>query len=122
MEPEWIRYSCQMALPAFAEESQYKLQNAKVLIAGAGGLGCPASQYLAAVGIGTIGIADFDIVSLRNLHRQILYSPSDTGLKKAIVAVKKLESQNPLVKLIPHDIRITSDNVIGLIQQYDVII
>lgn len=122
MEPDFLRYSCQMALPGFNEASQRLLQNAKVLIAGAGGLGCPAAQYLAASGIGTLGIADFDTISISNLHRQIIYTPADVGLKKAAIACNQLQKQNPGIKLIPHDVKITSDNVMNMISQYDIII
>lgn len=122
MEPDFIRYSCQMALPGFNEASQLLLQKAKVLIVGAGGLGCPAAQYLTAAGIGTLGIADFDTISTSNLHRQILYTPADVGLKKAVIACSQLQKQNPGIKLIPHDIKITADNVMGIISQYDIII
>jgi molybdopterin/thiamine biosynthesis adenylyltransferase len=83
MHPDLLRYSCQVTLPGFGEASQQLLQNAKVLIVGAGGLGCPSAQYLAASGIGTLGIADFDTVSISNLHRQVLYNPSDVGLVKS---------------------------------------
>jgi molybdopterin/thiamine biosynthesis adenylyltransferase len=84
MEPDFSRYSCQIALPGFSEAAQQLLQQAKVLIVGAGGLGCPAAQYLTAAGVGTIGIADFDTVSISNLHRQILYTPADVGQKSRL--------------------------------------
>lgn len=116
------RYHCQMALPKFGEKSQRLLQNAKVLIVGAGGLGCPSAQYLAAAGVGTLAIADDDIISIRNLHRQILFNPDDAGLKKVAVACKRLQQQNPSIKIIPYDLRITSDNVMDLISSYDLII
>jgi molybdopterin/thiamine biosynthesis adenylyltransferase/rhodanese-related sulfurtransferase len=122
MEPDFSRYSCQIALPGFNETSQLLLQQAKVLIVGAGGLGCPAAQYLTAAGVGTIGIADFDTVSISNLHRQILYTPADVGQKKAVTACKKLQQQNPGIKLVPHDVKIISDNVMALINQYDIIV
>ncbi len=121
MQDELLRYSCQLALPGFNEDTQKRLQNAKVLIAGAGGLGCPAGQYLAAAGIGTIGIADYDTISISNLHRQILYTPAEAGLKKVTVACDKLQQQNPGISIIPHNIKITSDNVMELIIQYDVV-
>src|ERR1700750_2414764 len=111
MTNEFLKYSCQIALPGFSEKAQNLLQNARVLVVGAGGLGCPAAQYLAAAGIGTLGIADFDTVSIGNLHRQILYTPADAGKKKSILACERLQLQNPGIKLVPHDVRVTSQNV-----------
>ena len=117
-----LRYSCQLALPGFNEAKQKLLQNAKVLIVGAGGLGCPSAQYLAAAGIGTIGIADDDIISIGNLHRQILYIPAEVGKKKAMIAAQKLQQQNPQIKIIPIVERVTAENAMQLIQQYDIVI
>ncbi|MDB5118579.1 MAG: thiamine biosynthesis protein [Mucilaginibacter sp.] len=122
MEPDLLRYSCQLALPGFNKAVQQLLQQAKVLVIGAGGLGCPAAQYLAATGIGTLGIADYDKVAISNLHRQILYTPTDVGLKKTQVACQRLQQQNPGIKIVPHDIRVTSDNIMDLISQYDIIV
>ncbi|WP_454058970.1 ThiF family adenylyltransferase [Elizabethkingia ursingii] len=122
MEDHFERYQCQIALPGFGISSQESLKNAKVLIVGMGGLGCPSSQYLASSGIGTIGIVDDDIVSLSNLHRQILYTPEDIGLPKVEVAARRLQQQNPSVNIIPLNFRITSENVIDIIQEYDLII
>ncbi|MCR8556334.1 HesA/MoeB/ThiF family protein [Mucilaginibacter sp. BJC16-A38] len=122
MNPDFTRYSCQIALPGFSEQTQTLLQNARVLVVGAGGLGCPTAQYLAAAGIGTLGIADFDTVSESNLHRQVLYSPEDQGQKKVAVACERLQKQNPGIKLVPHDERITSQNVMSLIAGYDIIV
>jgi adenylyltransferase/sulfurtransferase len=111
-----------MALPGFSEQGQTLLQQARVLIVGAGGLGCPAAQYLTSSGIGTLGIADYDVVSASNLHRQILYSPADVGQSKVAVAIKRLQEQNPDTKLIPHIEKINSDNVLVIIQHYDIVI
>ncbi|MDB4919206.1 HesA/MoeB/ThiF family protein [Mucilaginibacter sp.] len=122
MKPDFLRYSCQIALPGFNEQTQNLLQNSRVLVVGAGGLGCPAAQYLAAEGIGTLGIADFDTISDLNLHRQILYTPADHGQKKVVVACDRLQKQNPGIKLVPHDVRITSQNVMELISGYDIIV
>lgn len=122
MPEDFIRYSCQVALPGFGESTQLLLQQAKVLVVGAGGLGCPAAQYLAATGIGTLGIADFDVISISNLHRQILYTPNDVGLKKVAIACERLQQQNSGIKLVPHDIKITSDNVIDILQRYDIVL
>jgi len=122
MSEDFARYSCQIALPGFTESAQLLLQQAKVLIVGAGGLGCPASQYLAAAGVGTLGIADFDIVSISNLHRQVLYTPQDAGLSKVLIACERLQRQNSGIKLVPHQVKITSDNVMDLLQQYDIVV
>ena len=122
MSEDFARYSCQIALPGFSESAQQLLQQAKVLIVGAGGLGCPSAQYLVAAGIGTLGIADFDTVSISNLHRQVLYTPEDAGLSKVAVACERLQKQNPGIKLIPHQAKITSDNVMELLQQYDIVV
>jgi molybdopterin/thiamine biosynthesis adenylyltransferase/rhodanese-related sulfurtransferase len=121
MPDEWLRYSCQMSLPGFGKESQQKLQEAKVLIVGAGGLGCPAAQYLTASGIGTIAIADFDKISTTNLHRQILYSSEEIGLLKSDVACKKLRQQNPQINLISITEKIVSENVTDIINDFDII-
>lgn len=122
MTPDILRYSCQIALPGFSEQVQILLQQARVLIVGAGGLGCPAAQYLTSSGIGTLGIADYDVVSISNLHRQILYSPADVGQNKVDIAIKRLQQQNPDTKLVPHAEKINSDNVLGIIQHYDIVI
>lgn len=121
MHPDFTRYSCQLALPGFNEETQSLLQNAKVLIVGAGGLGCPAALYLTSSGIGTIGIADYDSVSITNLHRQVLYTSAEVGLKKTLVACAKLQQQNPGIQIISHEVKITSRNVMDIIQPYDLV-
>jgi adenylyltransferase/sulfurtransferase len=122
MKPDLLRYSCQIALPGFSEQTQKLLQNARVLVVGAGGLGCPAAQYLAAAGVGTLGVADFDTVSESNLHRQVLYTPADNGQKKVVIACERLQKQNPGIKLVPHDVKITSQNVMDLVFAYDIIV
>ena len=122
MIPDHLRYSCQMALPGFAEHGQQLLHDAKVLVIGAGGLGCPAAQYLAAAGVGTLGIADFDTVSISNLHRQVLYTPADAGKKKALLACERLQQQNPGIKLVPHDAYVSSENIMELIGPYHIVV
>lgn len=122
MQDELLRYSCQMALPGFNSAVQHQLLQAKVLIVGMGGLGCPAAQYLAAAGIGTLGLVDDDIISTSNLHRQVLYTPEEVGQKKVLIAAGKLQQQNPQVSIIPLDLRLTSANAINLIAAYDIII
>lgn len=117
-----LRYSCQLNLPGFNEAIQEKLQNAKVLIVGAGGLGCPSAQYLAAAGIGTLAIADDDTVSIGNLHRQILYTPAEVGKKKVLIATEKLQQQNPQINIIAIQARIDSDNALHILKNYDIIL
>ncbi|PUB34726.1 adenylyltransferase/sulfurtransferase [Elizabethkingia sp. YR214] len=122
MKDHFERYQCQIALPGFGISSQESLKNAKILIVGMGGLGCPSSQYLVSSGVGTIGIVDNDTVSLSNLHRQILYTPDDIGLPKVEVAARRLQQQNLFVNIIPLNFRVTSENVIDLIREYDLVI
>src|SRR5258708_18489320 len=100
------RYSRHLILENFGEEAQLKLKAAKVLVVGAGGLGCPALLYLSAVGVGTIGIIDDDVVSGSNLQRQILFSAEDIGKKKVLSAKQKLELQNPFIKIKTYSERI----------------
>ena len=116
------RYQRQVSLKEFGKSGQQKLLNTKVFIAGAGGLGCPALLYLAAAGIGTIGFADDDVVSLSNLHRQILFSMDDIGKPKVQVAEKKLKQLNPGITIISYPVKLTSRNVLNIIKEYDVII
>jgi sulfur-carrier protein adenylyltransferase/sulfurtransferase len=116
------RYQRQMILKNFGEAGQQKLMQAKVLVIGAGGLGCPALQYLAAAGIGTIGIVDDDTVSLSNLHRQILYSVKDIGLPKAERSAEVLRLLNPEIKIIAYSERLTTQNVLAIMDAYDIII
>ncbi len=122
MPHDFTRYSCQITLPGFGELAQRMLQNAKVLIAGAGGLGCPAAQYLVAAGVGTVGIVDYDNISISNLHRQILYNPKQEGNKKAFVACTRLQQQNPDIQLFPHNIMLTDENINDIISQYDLVL
>jgi adenylyltransferase/sulfurtransferase len=99
VDQDLLRYSCQMQLPGFGIAKQALLKQSKVLLVGAGGLGCPAAQYLVAAGVGMITIADFDTISVSNLHRQVLYNPGEVGLKKAEVAAAKLRLQNPQIAI-----------------------
>ena len=116
------RYNRQVILEGFGEAAQAKLLAAKVLVIGAGGLGCPALQYLAAAGIGQIGIADDDTVALSNLHRQILYTMQDIGHAKAATAKKRLKEMNPEIKITAHAIRISRENILDLFKAYDYIL
>jgi adenylyltransferase/sulfurtransferase len=116
------RYQRQMILKNFGEAGQQKLFGAKVLIIGAGGLGCPALQYLSAAGAGTIGIVDSDVVSLSNLHRQVLYSVNDIGSNKAERAARLLQNLNPEIKIIPFAERFTVQNAYTIMNDFDIII
>lgn len=116
------RYARHYPLKDFGFESQQKLAEAKILIIGAGGLGCPALQYLAASGVGTIGVADDDLVSLSNLQRQVLYSTEDIGLSKAAVAKLKLQKLNPEIIINDYKMAVSSSNALELIGEYDMVI
>ena len=113
------RYSRQMILPGVGGKGQRKLLEAKVFIMGAGGLGSPAALYLAAAGVGTIGLADFDRVELHNLQRQILHKTFDIGLPKIESGKRTLEALNPGVKIQTYSERITSVNIREIIKDYD---
>ncbi len=116
------RYHRQIILKEFGELAQQKLLNAKVLVIGAGGLGCPALQYLTAAGVGTIGIIDFDVVTITNLHRQILFSVNDIGKQKAAIAAIKLAEINPEIQIQVYNFQLTNKNAIELFANYDLII
>lgn len=116
------RYNRQIILKGFGEEAQQKLLRAKVLVIGAGGLGCPALQYLAAAGIGHIGIIDDDAISLSNLHRQILFTTADIGKLKVEVAAKRLQEMNPQIGIIRHPIRLQKNNTLDILSRYDYIL
>lgn len=118
---ELERYSRHLNLSEVGIEGQLKLKNAKVLIIGAGGLGSPVSMYLAAAGVGTIGIIDDDILSLSNLQRQILFSASDIGLLKTELAKNRLNSINPEIDIKLYNEKLTSDNALSIFKDYDVI-
>ena len=116
------RYSRQMILPGFGGKNQAKLAGAKVFLMGAGGLGSPAAIYLAAAGVGTLGLADFDRVELHNLQRQILHRTPDLGQLKVDSGKKTLESLNPEVKVQVYPDRITSANAREIIRGYDLVL
>jgi len=116
------RYHRQVILPGFGEKGQQELLRTKVLVIGAGGLGCPASQYLTAAGVGTIGIIDDDVVSLDNLQRQVLYSVNDIGFSKAEKAAAALRQLNPGIKIISYNERLTTQNALTLFKEFDIVI
>lgn len=116
------RYIRQMILPGFGADAQQKLAEAKVLIVGMGGLGCPVLQYLAGAGIGSIGIMDPDQVSLSNLHRQVLFDESDIGQLKVKVASQKIKKLNSEVLLIEYPFQLSKDNALSIIEQFDCVV
>ena len=121
-ELESKRYTKQTILEEVGLIGQVKLKQARVVVIGAGGLGCPIIQYLSACGIGTIGIVDFDTVEHSNLHRQVLYGPNDVGRKKADVAKERALAQNPDVKIEVYDCALNNDNAEFILQQFDLVI
>lgn len=123
LSPEELRrYARQLALPGVGPEGQAKLKRAGVLIVGAGGLGSPAALYLAAAGVGRIGLVDDDAVDLSNLQRQILYSAAEAGRPKLDCARERLLGLNPAIEVEPHPLRLDSANAAPLIERYDVVL
>ncbi len=118
---ERSRYSRHLLLDGFGESAQLKLQSSKVLVIGAGGLGSPLLLYLAAAGIGTIGIVEFDTVDISNLQRQVLFSTSDTGQPKLTTTVTRLRALNPLINIIEHAVRLDAANALDIIGGYDLV-
>ena len=116
------RYSRHLIIPDVGMAGQKRLKNARVLVIGAGGLGSPALLYLAAAGVGTLGIVDFDTVDESNLQRQIIHGQSDIGKSKAQSAKESIAETNPFVNVVVHDVRLDNDNVMELFSQYDLII
>src|SRR5579863_8989400 len=116
------RYSRHLIIPDVGKTGQRRLKNAKVLCVGAGGLGSPALMYLAAAGVGTLGIVDFDVVDESNLQRQIIHGTSDVGKSKAVSAMETINGINPLVKVILHEVRLDSDNAMEIFAEYDLIV
>jgi len=116
------RYSRHILLSGVGQEGQDKLSQASVLVVGAGGLGCPVLQYLAAAGIGTLGIIDFDLVEISNLQRQILFGTSSLGINKALAAKTRLEDLNPEIEIKAYPEQLTPDNAIDLFKAYDIIV
>jgi molybdopterin/thiamine biosynthesis adenylyltransferase len=121
-EAQRDRYSRHLLLPEVGEQGQAKLLGSKVLLLGAGGLGSPAALYLAAAGVGTLGIVDADVVDASNLQRQILHGTSRVGTPKVASAAKAIAELNPDVKVVPHEERLNSSNVERLFRDYDVIV
>ncbi|RUP30928.1 MAG: adenylyltransferase/sulfurtransferase MoeZ [Mycolicibacterium sp.] len=119
---EVARYSRHLIIPDFGVDGQKRLKNARVLVIGAGGLGSPTLLYLAAAGVGTIGIVEFDVVDESNLQRQIIHGQSDVGRSKALSARDSILEINPLVTVNLHEFRLDTDNAVPLFEQYDLIL
>ena len=119
---ETRRFSRHLLLPEVGREGQQRLKAAKVLLIGAGGLGSPVALYLAAAGIGTIGMADFDTVDFTNLQRQILHFTPDVGKPKLQSASEKLTAINPGLRFVPHPVRLDAGNALDILRDYDVVI
>jgi sulfur-carrier protein adenylyltransferase/sulfurtransferase len=119
---ELRRYSRHLLLPEVGVAGQKKLRAAKVLLVGTGGLGAPAALYLAAAGVGQIGLVDFDVVELSNLQRQVLYSTSDVGHPKIAAAKNRLEGLNPGLHIVTHEERFSSANALDIVRDYDIVL
>jgi len=119
---EMRRYSRHLILPDVAVDGQRKLKAARVLLIGAGGLGSPLALYLAAAGVGTLGLVDFDVVEASNLQRQILHGTKDIGRPKLASARDRIADVNPHVRTELHETRLTSGNAIGIIREYDIVV
>lgn len=118
---ELERYSRHLIIPEFNIEGQRRLKESKVLVIGSGGLGSPVLLYLAAAGIGTIGIVDFDVVDNSNLQRQVLFTIDDVGQPKAESAAKRIKALNPYINVVVHNTKLTSENALDIIKDYDVV-
>jgi molybdopterin-synthase adenylyltransferase len=119
---EFKRYQKQVMVDDIGINGQIKIKESKVAVIGAGGLGCPILQYLTSVGVGTIGVIDFDTIEISNLHRQTLYNSNEVGQLKAEIAVQKLSQQNPHVKLIAHTVLLNEENAEAILSQYDIVV
>lgn len=117
-----MRYDRQIILPEIGEEGQRKLQKAKVLIVGVGGLGSPIALYLAGAGVGYIGLVDDDVVSISNLQRQVLYSEKELGKPKAVCAAERLSALNSEIKVAHYPTRLTENNARDIIRKYDMVV
>lgn len=116
------RYDCQLVLKEVGERGQQRLREAAVLVVGAGGLGAPALYYLAAAGVGRIGIVDDDVVELSNLQRQVLFTTADVGRSKAEVAAERLSALNPEPDIRPYRLRLAAANIAGLVGAHDIVV
>ena len=119
---EILRYSRHLIMPEVGMEGQLKLKNAKVCLIGTGGLGAPLGLYLAAAGVGRIGLVDFDIVDYTNLQRQVIHGTKDVGRKKLDSAAESMLEINPFVQIDRHEVALTSENALGILKDYDIVV
>src|SRR5690348_16477921 len=119
---EILRYSRHLIMPEVGMEGQLKLKQAKVLCIGAGGLGSPVALYLAAAGVGTLGIVDFDVVDFTNLQRQIIHSTADVGRKKLDSAAQSIAAINPNIDIRKFETRLTSANAMDILRDFDIVV
>src|SRR3954454_2827433 len=119
---EILRYSRHLIIPEVGMEGQQKLKAAKVLLIGAGGLGAPLGLYLAAAGVGKIGMVDFDVVDFTNLQRQVFHATQDVGRKKLDSAADKMKAINPHIEIVKHEIALTSENALDILKEYDIVV
>ena len=119
---EILRYSRHLIMPEVGMEGQLKLKAAKVLLIGTGGLGAPLGLYLAAAGVGHIGLVDFDVVDFTNLQRQVTFGTSDVGTPKTQAASARLSNLNPDIQIATYEIKLTSENALELFREYDIIV
>jgi adenylyltransferase/sulfurtransferase len=119
---EILRYSRHLIVPEVGMEGQLKLKAAKVLLVGTGGLGAPLGLYLAAAGVGRIGLVDFDVVDFTNLQRQVIHFTKDVGRHKIDSAAEKMQALNPNVEIVKHEVALSSENALGIIKDYDLVV
>lgn len=119
---ERLRYSRHLIVPEIGEKGQIKILESRILLVGTGGLGSPSAYYLAAAGVGTIGLVDFDVVDVTNLQRQIIHGTSDIGRPKVVSAQETINDLNPDCKVVLHETRLIADNIMEIIADYDIIV
>ena len=121
-QQEILRYSRHLIMPEVGMEGQLKLKQAKVLLIGTGGLGAPLGLYLAAAGVGRIGLVDFDVVDFTNLQRQVTFGSKDVGRRKIEAARERLQDLNPEIEIVTHEAKLTSENALAILRDYDIVV
>ncbi|MCH7987396.1 MAG: ThiF family adenylyltransferase, partial [Acidobacteria bacterium] len=121
-QQEILRYSRHLIMPEVGMEGQLKLKAAKVLLIGTGGLGAPLGLYLTAAGVGRLGLVDFDVVDFTNLQRQVTFTTQDVGKRKIEAARDRLHGLNPEIQIDTHEVKLTSENALDILRDYDIIV